>query len=319
MRPKLSLDRSLPIPLGIQLRGLIEYGTACGELPPGSRLPSVRELARQLGVAPMTVAQVYKELQAAGIIRTRPGQGTFVDGALLPAGALQQLRVHARALVDEAARLGVGRRELIALIQSLPATPQPSDGQAMSMLMVGMYPASTREFAAAIATHLPRGDLLESCTMGELARSEELRRKARGFDLLITYANRRLELAAHVPGRPIVALSAIPSEATRRALAELDPRQRVCLVAGQPDYLPVMKNEVSSFAAHVPALSAALIDDPALPDLMLEADIIVYSTAAEAVLDRLPPGIRTLAYRHDPDARDIDAQLLPLLERLRNR
>ena len=53
------VDRELPVPLRTQLQGLIEYGIACGELAPGEILPSVRELAEKVGVAPMTVSQVY--------------------------------------------------------------------------------------------------------------------------------------------------------------------------------------------------------------------------------------------------------------------
>ena len=51
-----SLDRALPVPLGTQLRGLIEFGIALGELPAGQRLPSVRELAERANIAPMTVS-----------------------------------------------------------------------------------------------------------------------------------------------------------------------------------------------------------------------------------------------------------------------
>ena len=58
------IDRRLNVPLGVQLRGQMEYGIAGGELPRGSRLPSVRELSHDLGLAHMTVAQVYKELLA---------------------------------------------------------------------------------------------------------------------------------------------------------------------------------------------------------------------------------------------------------------
>ena len=68
---RLTLDRSLPVPLGLQLRGLVEYGIACGEFRPGDRLPSVRDLAEEVGVAPMTVSQVYRDLKAAGLIEGR--------------------------------------------------------------------------------------------------------------------------------------------------------------------------------------------------------------------------------------------------------
>ena len=73
-----NIDPDLPVPLGVQLRGVIEYGIVGGQLQPGERLPPVRSMARRLGIAPMTVSQVYKELKAAGLIETRQGHGTFV-------------------------------------------------------------------------------------------------------------------------------------------------------------------------------------------------------------------------------------------------
>src|SRR3546814_11458126 len=74
----LQIDRELPVPLGVQVRGMIEYGISCGELATGERLPSVRELADALNVAPMTVAQVYRDLRDSGLIHTRQGLGTVV-------------------------------------------------------------------------------------------------------------------------------------------------------------------------------------------------------------------------------------------------
>src|SRR5690606_12102731 len=53
------LDRALPVPLGIQLSGLIQYGIALGDLTAGTRLPPVRDLAERAGIAPMTVVGVY--------------------------------------------------------------------------------------------------------------------------------------------------------------------------------------------------------------------------------------------------------------------
>ena len=47
-------------------------------LPPGTRLPTVRELAGQLGLAVNTVARAYRELESAGVLETRGRFGTFV-------------------------------------------------------------------------------------------------------------------------------------------------------------------------------------------------------------------------------------------------
>lgn len=73
-----SVVRKSPIPLGDQLvervAGLIESG----RLPEGSRLPSVRQLARRVGVSVYTVTSAFERLSAKGLIDARAGAGYFV-------------------------------------------------------------------------------------------------------------------------------------------------------------------------------------------------------------------------------------------------
>jgi GntR family transcriptional regulator/MocR family aminotransferase len=57
-----------------QLRAAI----LAGELPPGARLPATRDLAREAGVARVTVVQAYRQLEAEGFVASRVGAGTFV-------------------------------------------------------------------------------------------------------------------------------------------------------------------------------------------------------------------------------------------------
>lgn len=51
---------------------------ARGDLVPGDRIPSQRELARQLKVNPNTIQRAYREMEASGFVETLRGQGTFV-------------------------------------------------------------------------------------------------------------------------------------------------------------------------------------------------------------------------------------------------
>jgi GntR family transcriptional regulator len=81
MTPRISVNRSLPVPIGVQVKGQIEYGIASEVLRPGRRLPSVRELAAAEGVAHVTVSHVYRALKRDGLIVVRPGKGTYVAGA----------------------------------------------------------------------------------------------------------------------------------------------------------------------------------------------------------------------------------------------
>lgn len=61
-----------------QLRTQLLEQMQDGTLPSGARLPTVRQLAADLGVAPGTVARAYKELEAIGAIETRGRAGTIV-------------------------------------------------------------------------------------------------------------------------------------------------------------------------------------------------------------------------------------------------
>jgi GntR family transcriptional regulator len=56
----------------------MRLAVAAGTIQPGERLPVVRELAAQLRINPNTVARVYRELQAEGLLTSRQGSGTFV-------------------------------------------------------------------------------------------------------------------------------------------------------------------------------------------------------------------------------------------------
>ena len=64
-----------------QIRAQISSLIALGTLAPGSRLPTVRSLAADLGIAAGTVARAYRELEQARLIETRRRNGTVVAGA----------------------------------------------------------------------------------------------------------------------------------------------------------------------------------------------------------------------------------------------
>lgn len=61
-----------------QLKSQLVSQIEAGDLLPGARLPSVRRLAADLGLAPNTVARTYRELEAAGYLKTAGRNGTVV-------------------------------------------------------------------------------------------------------------------------------------------------------------------------------------------------------------------------------------------------
>lgn len=79
----LSLDPHSGTPLYLQIKEQMRLAVATGAVRAAEQLPTVRELAAELRLNPNTVARVYRELQAEGLLVSRQGSGTFVaDGAL---------------------------------------------------------------------------------------------------------------------------------------------------------------------------------------------------------------------------------------------
>jgi len=72
------LNRRGSVPLKDQLSAQIEMKILAGDLAPGQKLPSVRALARRLGVHPNTVSAAYQDREAGGQIERRPGSGVYV-------------------------------------------------------------------------------------------------------------------------------------------------------------------------------------------------------------------------------------------------
>lgn len=96
---RFTVDATLPVTLYEQLRTQIIEQVASGELIVGTKLPPVRQLANELGVAPYTAARVYRLLEQDGFLETRGRNGTVVSAREDTAGSTLQ-----RAASDYAAR-----------------------------------------------------------------------------------------------------------------------------------------------------------------------------------------------------------------------
>lgn len=95
------LDFKSRLPIYEQLCRMITQMAALGALDPGEPLPSVRSLARQLGINPNTVQKAYQMLERDGIINTVPGKGSFPSG---DGAAVAHRRLLAQEKLEEALR-----------------------------------------------------------------------------------------------------------------------------------------------------------------------------------------------------------------------
>jgi DNA-binding transcriptional regulator YhcF (GntR family) len=96
-----------------QIRTQIAAQVAAGELPAGTRLPTVRALAATLAIAPNTVARAYRELERSGVVTTRGRNGTVVNGDHGDRAAKEA----AAGYADVMRSLGVGQDEALELVR----------------------------------------------------------------------------------------------------------------------------------------------------------------------------------------------------------
>jgi DNA-binding transcriptional regulator YhcF (GntR family) len=117
--PLLTVDTGNPTPPYEQLRRQLAELIQSTALAPGDRLPPLRQLAADLGLAVGTVARAYRELESAGLVSSRRGGGTRVSAtapSLSDAERQRLLRSHAEAFVHKAAQLGADEQQIRAAI-----------------------------------------------------------------------------------------------------------------------------------------------------------------------------------------------------------
>ena len=112
----ITVDVSAPEPPYEQVRAQLAGHIARGALAEGDRLPTVRALAADLGIAVNTVARAYKELEAEGLVTTGRRAGTTVA----PGGHATDAALHrtAAAYALSAARAGLSESDAVDLVRA---------------------------------------------------------------------------------------------------------------------------------------------------------------------------------------------------------
>ena len=116
----LHIDPSAAAPIWRQIEVGVRRMVVSGALAKGSPVPSVRDLARELGVNPATVSKAYQKLTTAGVLEVRRGEGTFVTSrpaATVKAERLHLLEAEARRYARAAADLGATGNEAVSAVR----------------------------------------------------------------------------------------------------------------------------------------------------------------------------------------------------------
>lgn len=128
MTPRITVDLALPVPPYEQIRGQLADLIRAGQLAADERLPPVRQLAADLGLAAGTVARAYRELEQAGLLTSRRGGGTRVSPRLPDRPERHRRRLldlRAAEFVEHARRIGATDDDTLAAVRAALRTGGP--------------------------------------------------------------------------------------------------------------------------------------------------------------------------------------------------
>jgi GntR family transcriptional regulator len=307
----LRVNRKSPVAVHVQLKTQVRHLVVTGALPPGSQVPTVRQLAGLLRINPNTAARALAELQQEGYLERRAGLGTFVAGrrqaARRPvAGGLERLADEA---LERARRLGYSADELQATLAARAPEAGGRRARLPRALLIECNRAEASRFRTELEAELPLS--VDAMLLEELV---ERRRDdpgfARAFRVVVTTFFHLHEVEAVLAGLevPLLALSAGVGIETLQRLAALPPGSAVGVAAatarGSRDLLRSIQ---SAGLTHFKAVPASA-DDPWSIDRMLEATSVVVCSeeAAEGLAAALPPTTTRIVAGRTLDRRGID-------------
>ncbi len=237
MRIPLRITDDEHVPIYLQIVHQVRYLVTSRQLVEGSRLPSVRELADQLGINSGTVALAYRTLQQERLIESRRGKGTYVadpgDDPLRFGRRRTLLNERTDALIRRGYALGFDAAELkqhlAARVQALP--------RRLPLVLVLPSRRAGEKYAPIVASALSEH---AEATVVPLAMPEldddpaSVAARVGDAYFFVTFQSAvpqvdTLLRRAGIDGET-VGVTARLTEATKRALHDLDPRGRTCVM-----------------------------------------------------------------------------------------
>jgi DNA-binding transcriptional regulator YhcF (GntR family) len=287
----LAPDRRLPIYLQIQHQ--LRYLITSGQLPPRSRLPTVREIAARLDVNGSTVALVYRNLRAEGLIDAAPGRGTFVsmradgDTSLAERERLAIAAVE-RALLRNAA-LGFTSEFLLQRVSfALQRRSHPR-----TVVLIGGTRMVALKYAASIERRFPNTAVVPFAVASVENQDPVLEAAlSLAYDVVVfSSLNRaaREAIRAVAQQHRLHTISGQVTEETVERLGAIGPEQSVCLLA-QTGYLNLSIRMLEQHLVHhdVSKMLIATEDEGELAArLVAEHDVVIFNTGVLAAMPEL--------------------------------
>jgi DNA-binding transcriptional regulator YhcF (GntR family) len=287
------LNRKGGVPLHDQLLAQLELKILTGAVAPGQRLPSVRALARRLGLHANTVSSAYRDLEQAGHVELRRGAGVYVragvPAALEDARGLDEM---VRLALNAAFRKGHSGSEIRAAVERWLRAAPPE-----RVVMV-----DPRRETLDLVAHEIRSSLgvpASGCTLEELEKEPGLASGA----LLLALPYHAAKVARVAPGAPLETVHVEGSPEDQKIVLSLPEGATILVVSASPILLQIAGAFAGGLRGDEVLVETRLLSRRADWRRLIPAADVVFADAlaAPAVREARPRRLRELRLLGEKD------------------
>jgi len=286
----------LGVPIYLQVKSYILDKIKAGEVSPGTKLPTERDLANQLGISRNTVSTAYKELLLEGVLEARQGRGTFVkhptnelDGT--DDKIMGSRRERALKIIDEAIirvlSLGFTVEQFIA-IAGIRAKEKAEEVKELRVAIVDNTPEYINRFINQLQQVTNAG--FEAVLLADLIQGKVPVELLQACDLVITSVENQAMIAGIMGNSTkLMAVSTMPNLAAVVKLARLPAGTTVGIVAQTKSFVETLTNLLARTAIENVdfAVMLTVTDQEQLRRFVEKHEVLVVAEERETLVRQL--------------------------------
>lgn len=311
----MELDRQSGIPYYIQLKEQIRRRITQGTWALGTKLPTERELAGQLGVSRNTISQAYKELESEGVLSSAQGKGTFVADTsyiIQQEGRKEKVLRIIDMAMEEAVGLGFSIDDFISFVHVRGMEKK----ELLGRVKVGFIECNPEQLQD-IHWNLGPGIRLIPILLSDIREGVRLREGLAAMDMLITGTGHLAEVKPLLQGLRVPLLGVVlqPKLETVVRVAKLPPGEEVTLVCESLTFARKVRESLQLAGLHPDLKVLTLPDEVFLKRVLANAGAVIVAPGWRAKVEKAQSlGLDVIEYRFEPDAGSLSLLRGALLE-----
>jgi len=310
----MELDRKNGIPYYIQLKDQIRKQIIQGAWLTGTKLPTERELAQELGVSRNTVSQAYKELESEGVLSSTQGRGTFVADSSHTVHQENRKEKILR-IIDVAMEEAVGLGFTIDDFVSFVHVRGMEKKEFLSKVKVAFVECNPEQLAEA-HWNLGPGVTLIPILLSEL-KERRGRERIKGMHLVVTSTGHLQEVKLLLKGMdlPVLGISLQPKLETIVRVAKLLTGRDVALICESMLFAEKVRSALAEAGLYPLLNNQIQADEERLKAILPECSAVITVPGQRRNVERfLPDHMELIEFRFEPDAGSLNLLRSTLME-----